>query len=878
MPGFHSKKTKRQAKHIIAGYEKRGVSDKTAKSIAWATVNSRRAKSANEEFGLDPEWVKKVQASGEKFRAETEMRRAEEKRLRAEKKAKKVPKTESWMFNGAGQPVFIGSPAVSQFDPSGQVSPGASYLPDEVAKMLVKESGLRKSDTINKRVIAGYLESMGLSAGLAVDVAKVLRDVYGITPTFDEVARLPESTLYARSGALIEELSNAITEGLSVRLATDDDSYGSIIGSFIQNEFAESTDADYDIALAHLAMLSPDEFCDVVDFHEWVGADAFNYIESLVVDGNEGVAEKIVEGLCWPHRVQFMDESIQVLFEDVKPLSQAQAKKFPSAGKMLAAPEISPRKQAKVLAKDNPSINKSDPLADKKSAHDAANAGYEKKPIPAVHTDPNLNSKLIAMKNKKGPGLMKKAGSSAIKLIKKVSHAVKSGAHSIGKAVSSLGHKKDKENAGGFENARMHKLKFPMRDAKKDSAKDSVSSSEKHTAAGSKAKDVPLAVHNPSSSSDSKKPREFGKKIGGLAVKGLAGIAQAGTHIASAAVRGAIIGASGGKFGNKKEEPARAAKKQNHDASSEKPGFVAGAIGKFARGVKTAYHSANTPGIDAEKDKDSTADKETKQSKSKDRSDKNAVNASLYINGPFMSEMTAAFNGYPLLEDAIEDDLVRSPAEVIESFDATTVVDIAILDAIGEMEWTAIAGIAGFVMLESENFISLIQSFQEGTSAFRSEWFRLQESGVKPEWMNIGSFVTLANLSLDEAVVPRLVYWAARAIQEADEAVVEYVSEAYPELGKTVYGPAGDPKEGPEIAKLYMSPQPSGTMIPVDTGCTTRMFSDPVEREKEREEKLSVVMAALDAMRNAAAQAGVPPEGMFLNVYREMHREKVRYS
>ena len=32
-------KQKRQAKHIEAGYEKRGLSKKTAKKRAWATVN-----------------------------------------------------------------------------------------------------------------------------------------------------------------------------------------------------------------------------------------------------------------------------------------------------------------------------------------------------------------------------------------------------------------------------------------------------------------------------------------------------------------------------------------------------------------------------------------------------------------------------------------------------------------------------------------------------------------------------------------------------------------------------------------------------------------------------------------------------------------------
>jgi plasmid stabilization system protein ParE len=37
--GKYTDKQKRKAEHIAEGYEKRGVSEKTAKSRAWATVN-----------------------------------------------------------------------------------------------------------------------------------------------------------------------------------------------------------------------------------------------------------------------------------------------------------------------------------------------------------------------------------------------------------------------------------------------------------------------------------------------------------------------------------------------------------------------------------------------------------------------------------------------------------------------------------------------------------------------------------------------------------------------------------------------------------------------------------------------------------------------
>jgi hypothetical protein len=39
--GSYTGKQKRQASHIEKGYEKRGVSKKTAKARAWATVNKK---------------------------------------------------------------------------------------------------------------------------------------------------------------------------------------------------------------------------------------------------------------------------------------------------------------------------------------------------------------------------------------------------------------------------------------------------------------------------------------------------------------------------------------------------------------------------------------------------------------------------------------------------------------------------------------------------------------------------------------------------------------------------------------------------------------------------------------------------------------------
>jgi hypothetical protein len=792
MPGFHSKKEKRQAKHIIAGYKKRGVPMKKAKSIAWATVNKERSE-----------------------------------------------QTEAWQFNGAGQPVFMGNAGnVSQFDPSGQVSPGSSYIPDEVAKMLVKESGLRKNDTCPKRVIIGYLESMGLSAALAVDVAMVLRNVYGITPTFDE------STLYARSGSLIEELTGVVSESYPMPFAievedeTEELNEVNLIGSFLQSELMESKDEEYDLVLAHMATLTPQEFCDVVDFHEWVGTEVFNYIELIAVDGPNGAAESVVEGLCWPQRIQFMPEHIQDLFDEdaaddvIKKGTVRTRSKLPVTAKVSVPGKIPrrPGKDPKRVPQAVPSFRKqmakhgqdlpSDPLAAKKPG--AALAAHQARKAAASAPSPS-------------PSKMKRAGGTAVGLMKKVGAAAK----------------------------------FV------------------HTP----------SEHNPDVGPGLKKAGKAVAKVGGAIGKGIlkggvhaaGGLAGAAGHVGGSAIRGLARGL----FGAKKKDAEHSGEHDSGEKAvartskpEKKPGLLSRAVGHIARAASgfakhVAHHAKEgwkeaTPGLRAMAGH-GDGDK-AEAPKKKERVATSGVGEATLRSGSLLSEMTMVLNGGPMPEESEDQDLVRSPAEVVAAFEATTVVDMAVLEAIGDLDWKDVAGVAGFMMMEPDKFQSLIQSFKESRAAFRAEWFRLEESGDKPSWMSIGSFVTLSKMTLDEGVVPRLVYWAARAVQDADEGVASYVAEAYPELGKTVYGPAGDPKEGPQITKSFMTPQPAGTMTPTDSECTTRMFSDPEEREKARKEKLADVMATIDGMRQQAAAAGVPPEGMFLNLYRDMHREKVRYS
>ena len=813
MPQKHSPKQQRQAKHIVAGYKKRGVPMKKAKSIAWATVNKQQ--------------------------------------------------NESWMFNGAGQPVFMGNQGnVSQFNPSGSVSPGASYVPDEVAMMLVKESGLRKSDTISKKVIEGYLESMRLSRGLAVDVAKVLRDVYGITPTFDE------STLYARSGALIEELTAAV-ESFPMPFAVDDEpkelTEADIIGSFIQGEFLESTDENYDVALGVLATLSPDEFCDVVDFHEWVGPEVFNYIESIAVNGPDGAAEKVVEGLCWPHRIQFMPEHIQDIFTDsIQPIIEANGfGGFAHIGKghkIPAPPEGSFHKEGPKVGKEIAGQNKEWSSKIKAAKARAAQQA----------------------KQQTGKAAKKERGKDWKAAQQRQGTTVKKARRELGQATPGPGGSSARSKFDALRSERAAKEKANSDEkAKGFHAQRTAEKADADTASAEKPSDPSPSRMKRAGSTAIGAMKKAAGATGSMAVGAAGHLVGAAGHVVGAGLKGLARG----MFGKKKEADSGSSSGRKGQSTSppkeSKPGLISRASGHIARAVgKFAKHVAHnakegfknaTPGLQAQTGGEAEPKKDKKVVAP-------AVGDSVYRSGPVLDEVSAALSGVlPFDEEEIEE-AELSPADITATLEGTTVVDMAVLEALGEMEWNGVAGIAGFMVLEPDRFLSLIQSFKESRSVFRAEWSELEESGGKPAWMNVGSFVALANLSLDEDVIPRLVYWAGRTLQAASDGVASHIGEAYPELGKTVYGPAGNPKEGPELAKSFMTPHPAGSMTPAAGDCTTRMFSDPDDREKARKSKLADVMAALDGMRSAAADAGVPPEGMFLNLYRDMHREKVRYS
>jgi len=746
----------------------------------------------------------------------------------------------TWMINGPGQAVFLGNGGASQFDPTGQVSPGSNYIPDEVAKMIVKESGLRKSDTIPKKVIVGYLESMGLSAGLAPDVAMVLRNMYGVTPTFDE------STLYSRSNALIEELTAVVNESYPAPFRFDEPEILSEInevGQFLLREYMESTDAGYDVVLEHLSALTPHDFLDIYEFYEWVGPKGFAYLADLVENGPEGLADEVLEGLCYPENV--ISEDVEYHLERAFDMS-----KYPSASKDMGKEatkdartgmDRAARKQLKNAAKDRA---KPDKLAGKERASKDFNL-----PGMASVTSKDHDASTGRLRAKK-------------KVAADAAHAKK-------KASDSAWDKSAKaaSDAGTAEYA---KKQADKKASRKEKGAKAIGLLKR--VAGGAARLGGRAIAGTA-------------KLGAKAVGATTGLAaRAAGHVIGNVAKGAgkafqaqaqtARSGEGEAHAGSSQRSKTSSKKSSQDSASSaqgKPSImqkVGHAIGKFGASIKKGYKS-DTPGVQSQRgggEEKSASDKEKKVHNTK-------VAESYFRQGELLNEMDSIFGRG-------DSGRIPEPADVLSRLESRDVVGQAVIEALSQLDWDEISQIASIALLPANEALALVNAYQDGTDTFFHEWRDVSSRTNIPSPLTKGTFSLLADLSIDENIVPKLVAYSVEALRGAGPDVISCVEDAYPDLGKTVYGPAGDPKEGPELAKKYMTPHACSTDSPSQDRqvMQTRMFSDPDARKKDRSSKLSAVMDVIRGMQKASGEVNVDPEGMFLNTYRDLHREKARYS
>lgn len=238
-------------------------------------------------------------------------------------------------------------------------------------------------------------------------------------------------------------------------------------------------------------------------------------------------------------------------------------------------------------------------------------------------------------------------------------------------------------------------------------------------------------------------------------------------------------------------------------------------------------------------------------------------------------------------EELAEDIEIQTPTPegVARSFQVSgnTVIDDAVLESLAQLEWDDLLQVAGFSLLPEEEIVALSRALSEGTTSFRLAWRSVKKRHSLPEDLSRGAFLLANKISPDDAVVRRVVNWAKLMIGEADSTVKEKLAKKMPALAKSMYVPAGDSakaaKEREETEK-YMEPHLPGSDKPTDKTqvMTTRIFQDPDAREAERDGLLKDVEATMKKLADIAHKFGKQPDEIFPMLWRDMARERTRYS
>jgi len=919
------------------------------------------------------------------------------------------------------------------------VSPGQAYVPDQVAQQLVKESGLRKMDTIPKRVIVRYLESMGLSAGLAPDVAMVLRNNYGITPTFDESVQFT-------SASLLEELGESFAmpfrdEGPKVLTEAQ------LVESLAGQMFGEASSTSASVCalfegIGVSQLVEMNEFCDLV------GPDGLEYIEDMAQCGPEGFAEEVIG--VFVNDVtgvdSFVTEDVGVWADGLWEVSQgkkraeqrkaarsrtqsrAEKRKAVRTGpvpskagagrgkvatsdpKITGPANASSSERAKLL-KD---ISKKDPFQSAKGQASPRETGKQAAERPAPLRKSEL-SKEIARKDPFQTDkrmTARQAGAEARKARKGWSDTgpgpeTRPAKERLAAKAAELKRQKEapereaKAKAASEKNRAAQKEKFAQQKSDKAQSRDYAAAEKKlrkakgkQAAASIAGKEDPLAKKQFAQDTDSrgrkvrgakpypkpseadprdslsdkeiqsrtKKSRSISKNIE-KTQQAAAKQREKDAATADKASRPSLLKRAGEKISSifkKKEAPApdrplssvSAAEKRikqpvgQTTTGSATPGGPAGqtttgsatpsspgsqpsasdssggsdssstssprqrsntsvrnpsgqnytkrdltgqslatklgyyasrGVGRFRKGYQAGKPSNDSPSP-PQPAPSAQGSSSAPGARRRPNVSTPSTESVFMRHASLIEELTEAVHGSESIPE--QEAWIPEPSDVVASFESTTIIDQAILEAISTLGWDAVCEAARFIAISPEYASELFQAHQQGVRSFRDTWHQLESDDRLPREMKMSHFIRLAERVGDPAIMPGFVYWSARTLSEAGDVVAQVVSESYPELGKTIYAPAGDPREGPNFAKEYMSPYPPSTDAP-SRGMelmTPRLFQDVDKRNAERKASLGVVNTVISNMQASAASSGSYPEGMFLNTYRDMHRERVRYS
>ena len=177
---------------------------------------------------------------------------------------------------------------------------GDPYPADEAAKALVAKLGLQKGQTVSRDQIIEFISELGLSQMWATDVAMVLRDMFGVTPTYFE------------NTSLVSELHGILTEDDASDLVDDvtDTDLSTLINSGVDEAFAKAADAEEQAIIAALALESTEVLAAIASLPEYFTNEQLDEAVEVAMVGDSSLLESWVTLAVRPHMARFIDSNL----------------------------------------------------------------------------------------------------------------------------------------------------------------------------------------------------------------------------------------------------------------------------------------------------------------------------------------------------------------------------------------------------------------------------------------------------------------------------------------------------------------------------------------------------------------------------------------
>lgn len=198
------------------------------------------------------------------------------------------------------------------------VSRGEEFVPDEVAKAIVKEKKLEKGMTISKREIIEFLAKNDLSSLLATEVAMKLRDMYSVTPTFDESmeesANILEEVRAVLDGrpdapARIEEKKQKTRTGRSSKKQ-----FAEAYSQSVVQAFCEAKDEIDEAVIAQLSLMSPDDVFALAEANAILSEREKQVLDECWNVGGQTLVGQFCDYKGRPHMRRFLPEEVRRFF------------------------------------------------------------------------------------------------------------------------------------------------------------------------------------------------------------------------------------------------------------------------------------------------------------------------------------------------------------------------------------------------------------------------------------------------------------------------------------------------------------------------------------------------------------------------------------